>query len=1196
MKLVPLIFVLISSLAYGQYDTVHYMPPVFVSDAIKTSSANCRDHFLLLSTLEPTTFQVTILRGDGTPFSDYTIQTGSQASTGVFNLSRTTPIKLKFNNTGFNVENIISRGSLNTVLDTICYTMSASKPFFANIRHLAGSQGGSLTCKGTTALGTNFFAGFQAIPAGSSSIDRNHCHFIAIMATLNNTNVTIDGFNSGVTFYGQPNSGVPSTAQTISVTLNAGESYVIAQTRDSAAVDMNEYNGTRITSDKNIVINTGSWTGPASGNSRDIGIDQMVPASYAGEKYAIVKGNNTSSNNGLEKIIIISTQTGTTNVTFGAGPAVVLNGQGDYAEISGNSYWTAAPSVATGTNGHRNIAMTSDQPIQVFQTLFGSTSNATSSMNLIPPLADCIGSDSIYIPDVEQFGNNTTITITSPTSSTIKIEDEAGATLLTISPSSENLPGTIITDFRTSVYSVPNTVTDVLVTGDEKFTLGYLGASSVIGGAGYVSAFSDRAVEYSDSDPLFIGNGRARLDLCEENPSYITIADAASYDDFQWIKDNTPIPGETDDSLAISTVGEYKAIATYCSLPLESTSVIVDEFGSPGEQGFSKIIAVYESETFDGFSEGSEVVDWDEQSKNFNTASRVTKGPEIRTSNVQIPGYHPIPKFSATDSEYLKTINLLNSLDGSNHFTFFIVLKDSNTVDGRAVFSFENSANGAKIVKTASGYAFSQSILASGGPIIANVDIDQSEYVVLSGVHTGTALQLFANGKAGPLNFGNMTTNTIDANSESIIGGGEEGSGHFFDGYIAEFSLFDTTLLPAERQIVETYYGVKYGITFDVTNDETGINDGDYVSNNGSVIWDYSANTPYHNSIGAIGLDECGRLRQWQNKSSLNDDVVAIGIGSIEPTVGSNPNSFTVDNTYFVWGRNTGAFDSQGVTDFGATVNSEIVESRVARVWKSQEIGSVGSLRVQFDLGVGAGITYDLNDTRLLVDQDGTFASGATSIAPTSFNNSTGIVNFDHDFNSTTGFFFSLGTIDILTTPLPIELGHFSVKEIHDGMVSCQWSSLSENDNDYYTLERSSDGKKWHYYSTVKGAGNSTVKKNYKFVDKTPFEGLSYYRLSQTDFNGDRKYLGVESVFIKRSNPTSYNIYPNPAKSHINIISSEGDLSSIIIANRLGQKVGTYTANTPYKTVIDISTLPKGVYFVKIANKGGAVTKKVIVE
>lgn len=935
----------------AQYDTLHYIPPVYVSDAIKNVSSGCRDHYLILSTNETNSFQVTIERGDGSIFSAYTLIDGTQVSPGVFNLSRTNAVKLQFAGTGVGVENIFSESSLNAVLSVGGYKLTAPKRFFANIRHISGSQAASLTTKGTTALGLNFLVGFQVSGAGvNASIDVQHSNFIAVMATEDNTNVTINNFRPGVTLIGQPASGIPATSNTINFTLNEGESYIVAQTKSNASVSLNEYNGIRVSANKAVAVNSGSWTSASnSGGSRDIGIDQLVPSKFAGVKYGITSGNGETMNtNPIEKVIVVSTRPGTTTVNSGAGGVTVLNGIGDYAILTGSNYWASASSVVSGTQSHFNMALTSTQPILVYQTLFGSSNGATSSMNLLPPLADCIGSDSIYIHDPEQFGSSSIISITSPVTAKVSLWDDANNLLLTIPPSSENFPGTLITDFVTAVYDIPNSVNGVLITSDEKVTVGFLGASGVAGGAGFMSAFSDRNVEYSSTTALFVGNGETKLDLCEENPADISIVDNGVYTSFQWYLDNNLLSGETAETITVSTPGVYYAIADYCSLPLESTLVTVGEFGSPGGQGFSNISGLYEAETFDGFANNSAVGTWDDESKFFNNALSPANVPLIKTTLNEKPGFHPIPFFNASNNEYLKTMTLSSNLNGSNHYSFFVVLKDEGTANTNEVITIGNSPLSPRIIKVTNGYRFEQPVGASGGPIAAEIDVDADAYVILSVVSNGTTVEIFANGKKGPITAANTTSNTLDVTGELVIGGSHEGGASYFQGGIAELVLFDTTMSTNNRQKIETYYAVKYGITLDPIDDEPSLDDGDYISNAGSVVWDYSANASYHNSVAGIAYDACGRLRQWQNRDANNLDFVTLALGDVANTALTNPNSLTTDNSYLLWGHDAGAFDSYGVTDMGITLNGEAILARVARVWKTQETGTVGTVRVQF--------------------------------------------------------------------------------------------------------------------------------------------------------------------------------------------------------------------------------------------------------
>jgi hypothetical protein len=90
---------------------------------------------------------------------------------------------------------------------------------------------------------------------------------------------------------------------------------------------------------------------------------------------------------------------------------------------------------------------------------------------------------------------------------------------------------------------------------------------------------------------------------------------------------------------------------------------------------------------------------------------------------------------------------------------------------------------------------------------------------------------------------------------------------------------------------------------------------------------------------------------------------------------------------------------------------------------------------------------------------------------------------------------------------LPIELLSFT-PSIKPDRVELNWTTGSEINNDYFTLERSRDLYGWEVLGFVEGAGNSSVPLDYGFTDFRPLDGLGYYRLKQTDFDGKFKYYG----------------------------------------------------------------------------------------
>lgn len=94
-------------------------------------------------------------------------------------------------------------------------------------------------------------------------------------------------------------------------------------------------------------------------------------------------------------------------------------------------------------------------------------------------------------------------------------------------------------------------------------------------------------------------------------------------------------------------------------------------------------------------------------------------------------------------------------------------------------------------------------------------------------------------------------------------------------------------------------------------------------------------------------------------------------------------------------------------------------------------------------------------------------------------------------------------------TPLPIELVDFSGRN-NDDHNSITWITVTEINNDYYTLERSTDGLIWSEITVTDGAGNSLTPILYLFKDYNYIKDVTnYYRLKQTDFNGAFKYFNI---------------------------------------------------------------------------------------
>ena len=173
---------------------------------------------------------------------------------------------------------------------------------------------------------------------------------------------------------------------------------------------------------------------------------------------------------------------------------------------------------------------------------------------------------------------------------------------------------------------------------------------------------------------------------------------------------------------------------------------------------------------------------------------------------------------------------------------------------------------------------------------------------------------------------------------------------------------------------------------------------------------------------------------------------------------------------------------------------------------------------------------------------------------------------------------------------LPITLVYFIAKS--DGnRVRLDWETGTEENNEYFTVERSVDGKNFEKVFTKEGAGNSKTNLYYFGYDNKPYLGVSYYRLKQTDFDGKFAYSDVESVnFEKIELKSDFSIFPNPMLEDIITLSyssEENEDILINVENLIGQIIyeRIIKAEKGLNTsTLTIPNLNNGLYILKLGN------------
>lgn len=190
---------------------------------------------------------------------------------------------------------------------------------------------------------------------------------------------------------------------------------------------------------------------------------------------------------------------------------------------------------------------------------------------------------------------------------------------------------------------------------------------------------------------------------------------------------------------------------------------------------------------------------------------------------------------------------------------------------------------------------------------------------------------------------------------------------------------------------------------------------------------------------------------------------------------------------------------------------------------------------------------------------------------------------------------------DVVTTLLlPVKLLNFDAT-YSDGNVKVKWVTETETNNDYFTIERSKDLVNFEVIDVVKSTnGNSNVTQSYNLMDKNPIKGISYYRLKQTDYDGQFVYFTPVAVSIK-STYDDVTVYPNPVSGngYLTFSSLKDDEQTVVIYDVAGRLVyqKQYTITTGNnKLTLETNNLTKGMYFIKLDNAEDGINFKFIKE
>ncbi|MEI9920222.1 MAG: T9SS type A sorting domain-containing protein [Bacteroidota bacterium] len=541
---------------------------------------------------------------------------------------------------------------------------------------------------------------------------------------------------------------------------------------------------------------------------------------------------------------------------------------------------------------------------------------------------------------------------------------------------------------------------------------------------------------------------------------------------------------------------------------------------------------------------------------------------------------NPVLRFSTSPSNKFMDFGSLN-LSGTSDLQMTVVLKPTSytagstgMTDGSYFFDRTNStlpqifalkaANTSKFAlqegRDAGGGLTSQVTTSSISTTTMQIVDSYRDYGVRFGVLYNGAQQGVLTESGGSLTLPSLRIGSRATETNGL------------DGDMAEVILFNRIITTAERNRIDSYLAIKYGITLDQV---TRTN---YTSSDGTAIYPATTSfyTSYVSDITGIGKDVVSRLTQTSSKSINSSAVVTI-------TAASTP----ADLNFFVFGDNGGTL----TTGTSAGVDGTVIKGRLSRVWRVAEVtGDVGDCTFEFDLSAVPG-SKSQSDLRLLIDSD--FDGFNDNDTPPMTGTLVGNIFTVTNVNMVNKAFFTIGTTDATNTTLPVRLTNFDVAIARNG-IQATWRTQSELNNDYFTLLRSYDGEKFEEALRVPGAGTTDKVNFYEALDKPGTTGDIYYQLMQTDFDGKTSLSEIRKVSLKAI-PFNVKIYPNPidGSEFTTEIPVDNNIVAMEVLNAAGQVVYSGVAQGPVNNW-NIGDLPRGIYFVKVISDTGADVQKLV--
>ncbi len=583
---------------------------------------------------------------------------------------------------------------------------------------------------------------------------------------------------------------------------------------------------------------------------------------------------------------------------------------------------------------------------------------------------------------------------------------------------------------------------------------------------------------------------------------------------------------------------------------------------------------------------GSSVTQWNDASGVGNNAAQATasRRPKYATNIV-----NGLPALRFFGTSYV-TAGALPSIANNVGYTYLVVFRDTaftagNMNDGAGDYIIDRgspSPEGNELCSfkiTSTNKYGAQKRDGGGGGLggpVSTSTVSNGSFRVADYRQTPGATKVYDLFIDGTLE---ATVSSADANYVPPcpqIGHHYQPANGGIKGYVAEVIIYNYNVNNAQMNILNSYLAAKYGLTLTANDKYTG---------------DTPGNGNYDFEVAGVGKDVSG-----SNLAAASS--ISGGLEVAQSTV-------MEDNEYLLYGHPTGV-NAMNFFDVGG-MSAGPLKARWDRIWYFDwtHIGGTDeTVNLTFDCsdaGMGSVVVAAPLTNYKLLYRAGLSGNWTEVMSASSLTGDR--VTFSNVTYTTGDGYYTIGTLDANLSPLPIELLKFDVSKCAEELC-IDWTTSSETINDFFVVEKTKNGIDFEPVGKVNGSGNSRAILNYKLVDKNPYNGVSYYRLSQTDFNGTKVSSKLKEIEFNSGTDFSFSIYPSPSNGEsigVSLILNENEKATITMYDMngievLSQQVVAKNAGKNEFTLQPNQKLLSGIYSVNCTANQKVYSNRIIIK